>query len=263
MRLSNPVSLFFKCCLFAAFCFCTGCLDITEEYFFNTDQSGRYVMSMDLSKMMGKMGDSWQRQRDSLIELGRPLQVDSSFFVLDREPDSIRQFVQHPELFSKFKGRILLDYEKKKSIVQFSFDYKNLDELGFFWKEWQQYKHLSDSIQGKKTEQNGNELTDNDVPNFAGNQLPEVKFKGKKFSMVYQFKPDENQDVKGIMEDDNAFARNLLKSFKYNLVLHFPKEVKSFKGEGYKKDGKTVVLQTNFYDLAARQHGMNVEVKLK
>ena len=255
-----------KYALFAALCLLCGCFNLTEEYFFNADHSGRYVMSIDMSKITtstAKARQSWQRQKDSLIQLGRPLLIDSTFSVMDREPDSIRRFVRHPELFSKFKGRLLVDYENRKTVAQFSYDFRDLDELRFFWQEWQRYKYLADSIKGKRTEPQNDNAMNGAVPDFFGSQLPEFRWEGRDFNMSYQFKSGANQEMDELKNDDSAFARNLLKSFKYRIYLHFPKDVKSFKGEGYQKEGNTLSLESDLYELATARGGLSVEAKLK
>jgi|GEM_PF-6723200 len=251
-------------------CAATGCFNLTEEYFFNADKSGRYVVTFDLSRMINmsaKSRQSFEKQRDSLIAVGAPLVIDSSFSLLARDPDSIRQLIKNPALFEKSKGRMLLDFNKKQMLVQTIFEFKDLAELRLIQKEWQAYQHLKDSLKvGESTpkETSSDLPASDDFQGMASEKLPELSFDGRNFSMLYQFSPGGESEYSDIMNDDSSFGRNLLKSFKYNLVFHFPQEIKTVKGEGFTTLDKTVSFKSDFFEMMKfKDSGLNLEVKLK
>lgn len=250
----------------------TGCFDLTEEYFFNADKSGRYVVTFDLSRMItmtGKTRQSFEKQRDSLIAIGAPLVIDSTFSLLAREPDSLRRLIRNPGLFAKSQGRILLDYNKKQMLVQTAFEFKNVAELQQMQREWQAYQHLKDSLKAlhPAVESPPSDLpAGDDFQGMVSEELPELYYDGRKFSMHYRFSPGKSgsSDFSEIMSDESAFARNMLKSFKYNMVVHFPKDIKKASGEGFTVAGNTVSYKSNFFEMTKiKDKGLKVEVKLK
>jgi len=252
----------------AATCLATSCFNLTEEYFFNADKSGRYVMTFDLTRMMttGIGRQSFEKQRDSLIAIGAPLVIDSSFSLLARDPDSVRQLIKNPELFEKCSGRMLLDYDKKQMLVQMIFNFKDLPELRLMQAEWQAYQRLKDSLKAGTPDV---ENPASDLPSahgfqgFASEKIPEMRFDGRQFSMAYQFMPSSDSDYNEMLKDDSAFVRNMLKSLKYNLVFHFPSQVKKADGEGFAVEGKTVSYKTDFFNLLKfKDSPMKLDVKL-
>lgn len=253
-----------------------GCLDFTEEYFFNADKSGRYVSTIDLSRMANMTGKSRQefaRKRDSLIAIGAPLVVDSTVYYFQREPDSLKRLAKYPELFARFKGYMKLDYTTEKIIAQQILEFRDLAELKLFQEEWPVYQRLLDSLKGKPATENKSMESAGDLPasddfkQLLSEQSPSMSFDGKNFSMTYKFKPGKSDDsgLNEIMGDESAFARNMLKSFKYNLILHFPKNVKKVEGAGFAADGKTVSCKVNFLELMKYDEagGFVVKAKLK
>jgi len=254
----------------------TGCLDFTEEYSFNADKSGRYVGTFDLSRMAtmtGKSRQEFAHKRDSLLAIGAPLVVDSTAYYFQQEPDSFKRLAKYPELFSRFKGYMKMDYSNSTIIAQQIFDFKDVAELKLFQEEWTAYQHLLDSLKGKPATDQKNLEGSTDLPSSDGfkqlmsEQSPSIAFDGKNFSMTYRFKPGKSDDtgLTEIMGDESAFARNLLKSFKYNLVFHFPKNVKKVEGAGFTADGKTVSCKINFLELMKfdESGGFNIRVKLR
>ena len=252
-------------------CLLTGCFNLTEEYFFNADKSGRYVATYDLSRMItmtGKTRQSFEKQRDSLIAIGAPLVIDSSFSLLGREPDSLRRWIKNPALLDKARGRMWLDYNKKQMMVQTVFEFRDMAELRLMLREWRTYQHVKDSL---KAQNPGMESASTDLPTgdefqwVASERLPEIRFDGRNFSMQYHFAPGKNNsDFSDIMNDDSAFARNMLKSFKYNMIIHFPNDVKKMSGEGFTVAGNTISYKSDFLEMMKiKDTGLNAEVRLK
>jgi hypothetical protein len=260
------------CSLLFLTCLLTGCFDLTEEYLFNADHSGRYIVTFDLSSvinMSGKTRQSFEKQRDSLIAIGAPQVIDSSFSLLANEPDSLRRLLKHPELFARSTGRMLLDYNKKQILMQTIYEFKNIAELQQMQREWQEYQHTKDSLKALNPPAVKSRSSDlpasDDFQGMVSEYLPEIRYEGRKFSMQYRLTPGKNgnNDFSEIMNDESAFGRNILKSFKYNLILHFPKSVKKADGEGFTVTGNTVSCKSNFLELMkTRDKGLNVEVKL-
>ncbi|GAB4493787.1 MAG: hypothetical protein OHK0019_18490 [Saprospiraceae bacterium] len=256
--------------VFLIACVATSCFNLTEEYFFNADKSGRYVVTYDLSRMItmtAKSRQSFEKQRDSLIAVGAPLVIDSSFSLLARDPDSLRRLIKNPALFEKSSERMLLDYNKKQILVQTIFEFKDLAELRLIQMEWQAYQHLKDSLKTKEStpkETNSDLPASGDFQGLASEKLPELSFDGRNFSLSYQFSPGGKSDYSEIMNDDSSFGRNLLKSFKYNLVFHFPQEIKTVKGDGFTTFGKTVSFNSDFFEMMKfKDSGLKLDVKLK
>lgn len=224
MKLLRPIALLFALLAFSS------CFDITEEYWFKKDRSGRYEMSFDMS-MMG----SYQQMLQSLAEASDSTGQNpfrDTLLSMASLPDSVKLRLPHPELAERSKVALKM---KSGFKMTFIFDFKEANEINLFWENFSGL----DSLTGPG---NGDIGAFGSMRKMFNSAKTSVGWQGKTFA--YHAVPIE---IPG-MEDNpfgdmrnNPMLKMMLGSNTYTRRFHFDGKVKKVKGDHLKREGRHLV----------------------
>ncbi len=205
----------------------------TEKINLNNDGSGTYTLNMDMSAMMEAM----QEMRDSTATENPEIMdtiINFNDFLVEKK-DSIAKLPKDEqeklESLKDMKLRIATDESEGTFLMDFIFDFKNINEL----------KDLQNKIsKGSSINENKNEaavVSPTDVM---------FSFNGKKFERkVIEKKLTEEQKeaYKKSLEQSSSYMNEM----SYSLEYHFPKPIKSttYKDAKFSGDRKTIYIETN------------------
>lgn len=196
----------------------TGCINITEEIFLEKDGSGKYVMSLDMEKMM-EMVDMMKALAPDSAK-GKDMDMDGS--LMDSLQNSMGDLSSVPGI-TEFRKE-----KKDKNTYQISFRFKDI-------------KALNDAMR-KRNEKAANK---DDVYAFSRGNF--------EFRDTTNF--GVNNALNDLAGSDSAQAamemvRAMMGDMTYTTIYHFPGKVKNFSNKDAKldSDGKTLRLQVNMLD---------------
>jgi hypothetical protein len=212
--------------LIAIACLCiflTGCLNITEEIFLEKNGSGKYVSTMDMSKMK------------EMLDMVKAFAPDSSAGNMDLSKlDSISDMLGD---FNGIPGITNIKKEKKdENTYVVSFNFKDISALNEAMKR--KNKKDSATVQPK-----------GDFFSFSPGQFNcnDTSLSGINDAM---------KDMNGAPSDNDSMAmamtmiKGMMGDMKYTSIYHMPGKVTSFSNKlaTLSEDGKTVTLVLNLFD---------------
>ncbi|HNM24885.1 MAG TPA: hypothetical protein PKL15_05620, partial [Saprospiraceae bacterium] len=106
----------------------TSCFNITEEFWFNKDRSGRYQMSFEVPAAQSFMGMAQALQQAS-DSTGKD-QMRDTVLTFASLPDSIKRRLPYPALAERTQIALFM---KDKMQFTFMLDFKNVEEVNQFW----------------------------------------------------------------------------------------------------------------------------------
>jgi hypothetical protein len=217
--------------------FLTGCLNITEEIFLEKNGSGRYVSTLDMSKM---------KEMLDMVKAFAPDSTGSNEMDLSKL-DSISDMLGD---FSGIPGITNIKKEKKdENTYIVSFDFKDIASLN----EAMKRKNKKDSIQ-----------TAGDFFSFTPGQ----------FTCNDTSLSGINDAMKGLSgeqasNDSVAMAMTMMKGMmgdmKYTSIYHFPGKVTSYSNKlaTLSEDGKTLTLVLNLFDESQQNKTLQNKIQYK
>jgi len=226
--------------LIAISCLClflTGCLNITEEIFLEKNGSGRYVSTLDMSKM---------KEMLDMVKAFAPDSAGSNEMDLSKL-DSISDMLGD---FSGIPGITNIKKEKKdENTYTVSFDFKDIASLN----EAMKRKNKKDSVQ-----------TTGDFFSFTPGQ----------FTCNDTSLSGINDAMKGLngdqaSNDSVAMAMTMMKGMmgdmKYTSIYHFPGKVTSYTNKlaTLSEDGKTLTLVLNLFDESQQNKTLQNKIQYK
>lgn len=205
----------------------------TEKINLNNDGSGTYTLNMDMGAMMEamqKMGDSTDIEDPEVFDTI----INFNDFLIEKK-DSIAQLPKEEQeklqSLKDMKLHVATDESKGLFLMDFTFDFKNLNEL----------KDLQDKIsKGSSINENKNEeapVSPTDV---------RFSFDGKKFErkvIEKDLTEEQKEAYKKSMEQTSSYMDEMT----YSLEYHFPKPIKSssYKNAKFSADRKTLYIDTS------------------
>ncbi len=217
--------------------FLTGCLNITEEIFLEKNGSGRYVSTLDMSKM---------KEMLDMVKAFAPDSSGSNDMDLSKL-DSVSDMLGD---FSGIPGITNIKKEKKdENTYIVSFDFRDITALN----EAMKRKNKKDSVQAT-----------GDFFSFTPGQLTcnDTSLSGI------------NDAMKGLSgdqasNDSVAMAMTMMKGMmgdmKYTSIYHFPGKVTSYSNKlaTLSEDGKTLTLVLNLFDESQQNKTLQNKIQYK
>jgi len=214
----------------------TGCLNITEEIFFEKNGSGKYISTLDLSKMK------------EMLDMLKAFAPDSTGTKeLDgTKLDSVADMLGD---FSGIPGITDIRKEKKdENTYSVSFRFSNIKALN----EAMKRKNKKDSV-----------VTTGDFFSFSSGEFScnDTSLSGLNSAMKGLNEPQPN--------DSMAMAVNMMKGMmgdmKYTSIYHFPGKVTSYSNKlaTVSEDGKTLTLVLNLFDESQQNKTLQNKVQFK
>ena len=231
----------------------TSCFNITEEFWFNKDRSGRYQMSFEVPAAQSFMGMAQALQQAS-DSTGKD-QMRDTVLTFASLPDSIKRRLPYPALAERTQIALFM---KDKMQFTFMLDFKNVEEVNQFWDNFSSL----DTISGPG---NSGELGGlASVHNVLNSMKNQVHWEGKQLVAKY-----ETVEVPGAMDNpmlemkNNPMLKLMLGSNTYTQVFHFEGKVKKVSGKNLKKDGHTVKASYPLVDVITNPELLSYSIKLR
>jgi len=203
--------------------FLTGCLNITEEIFLDKNGSGKYISTLDMSKMK------------EMLDMVKAFAPDSSAGNMDLSKlDSVSDMLGD---FSGIPGITNIKKEKKdENTYVVSFDFKDI-------------KALNEAMKRKNKKDSAIAQPKGDFFSFSPGQFNcnDTSLSGINDAM---------KDLNGAPSDNDSMAmamtmiKGMMGDMKYTSIYHMPGKVTSVSNKlaTISEDGKTVTLVLNLFD---------------
>lgn len=247
MKFIRPIALLLSLCL------CAGCFDITEEFWFNKDHSGRYEMSIDLASM-GQMMSMMQQMVPKNDSAGAgPDMPKDTLILLATLPDSIKRRLPFPALADQSSVAMKMQGGFK---ITFACNFQDVSQIGQFWENF----YAMDSVSH-----------DDKLGSMAGfrtilnNVQSDLKWEGKTLRLHAEAAelPGGVNPLGEAGGMDNPMVKMMLGSNKYRQKFHFAGKVKSAKGQGIQRDGKDAWATHPLVDVLEDPGVLSCTIKVK
>jgi hypothetical protein len=203
---------------FVALLFLGGCINITEEVFLEKDGSGKYVMTLDMEKMMEMMEMAKAFAPDSLQDQSLDLNM------MDSLENAMGDLSTVPGITEFTKGK------KDKNTYEISFRFKDIRALNEAMRKRNQKATATEDAYAF----NPGTFEFRDTTSFGLNNI------------MKELDQSQTDSVMAAME----MMRTIMGDMTYNTIYHFPGKVTNFtnKNATLDPDGKTLRLQVNLFD---------------
>lgn len=240
----------------------TGCLDIVEDMTIQSNGTGTYKTTMDMSgmmemiEMMAAMDTSAKKGETELFSKD----VDTTMLMKDFSDTASNLTAEQKRFFAKGKLNMKMSKADKKFILAMEFPFESLKEMETLAKMTEGGKGLSMLGKAQNNPMLDGAAGDAGFPSMDGlfdmkyqNGLLERKLNSDKLAA---FLKDEKMQQ---MEQ----AGEMLEQMKMQTVIHLPAPAKNITGEKVKlsDDRRTVTIQTSIYDLFKNPAAMAYRVE--
>ncbi|MCF6306548.1 MAG: hypothetical protein L3J09_01185 [Flavobacteriaceae bacterium] len=225
----------------------------TETMTLNEDGSGRMTISMDLSEMMGMMGemgkDSTMVKTDTIISFKE---------IFEEKKDSISKLSAEEKeklkALENYSVHMNMDPETNKMIVDIFSDFKDVSESNDLMKAFEEMDDVMPNM-GADDKKQDEEADDNNVA---------VRYSFKKGV----FKRDAyivDVEKHKTQVDSMASIESFMGAMTYKIKYTFPRKIKSASVEDalYSADGKTIEFERSFVDYIKNPDVLDLEVELE
>jgi hypothetical protein len=209
------------------------CFEVSEEYYFENDGSGKATFTIDMSQSLGML-----KLIQSMDSTGVSLKTDSLF-----ENKEVLESLAQIEGITNVKNLS----DTSTGIISYSYGFKNIEALN---------KALA--IKG-----NNNPFGMGGIQERGKNSF--VK-KGKTITRIFELSQAEDLPGNQLGEsEEDAMAETFLEDAKWKVTYHFNSKVKKASGTNtvLEDDKKTVVSTVKFLDLSKGKTKLNCTIKLK
>ncbi|MFK5983192.1 MAG: hypothetical protein QM499_09780 [Flavobacteriaceae bacterium] len=224
----------------------------TETMTLNEDGSGRMTVSMDLSEMMGMMGDM---EKDSTMV--KTDTIISFKDVFKEKKDSISQLPteeqQKLKTLENYSIHMNIDPEAKKMIVDIFTDFDDVSESNDLMKAFEEMDGVVPSMGG------GNSKEEDGNDNNVGVKYSFKRGVFKRDSYIIDLEKHKAQ------VDSITSIESFMSAMTYKIKYTFPRKIKSASVEDalFSSDGKTIEFERSFVDYIKNPDVMDLEVKLE
>ncbi|NBP68331.1 MAG: hypothetical protein EBU52_06260 [Cytophagia bacterium] len=232
--------LFYFLCIVSVFSL-TSCITIIEEIFLNKDGSGKFLLTVDLSAVMGMKemlaGKLNSANSDSLSLLQE--KFDSIIYFNDMK-DSVRRTLSYPHLVEKAHLQLKGDEEAGILKVTVHFPFKNVEEINQFQQDIQRY--------GKGG------LNKEMTSDFLGYQTNFSKTK-KSIERVTTY-----GEAKEVKEEDRlaeSMSKMMFATARVKSIYHLPGKIKSTTIPGATVKGNQCEVELSYPDFINRKKTMD------
>jgi hypothetical protein len=232
--------LFYFLCIVSVFSL-TSCITIIEEIFLNKDGSGKFLLTLDLSAVMGMKemlaGKLSTTNSDSSSFLQE--KFDSIIYFSDMK-DSVRRTLSYPHLVEK--GHLQLKGDEEENVMQVTihFPFANLEEINQFQQDIHRY-----GAGGVNKQMN---------PDFLGYQ---TTFSGAKKSIQRQTIFSEAKEMKEEDKLTESMAKMMFATARVKTIYHLPGKIKSTTIPGAIIKGNQCELELPYPDFINRKKSVD------
>ncbi len=230
--------------LVVSVCF-TGCIDIIEDLVLRKDGSGKYTLTMDMSKMMSDPMLKGMMEADEKNEVK---DMDSIVYFKDL-PDSVTK--DNPDLWSRVSMRIVNNSAKESFFVKINLDFKDVSEIGYLSANLNKVMDatMSNPLAGDQPSQGG--------PSGLIDEGLSYVLNGKE--LVRTSKPP-NEDVSN---EDLDMLKNFMGDAEYRMNFELPGKVRKVTLPNAKVEGKKVVVVVPFLQMMEKKTDLGGSIRFK
>lgn len=228
----------------------TGCFDILEDIGINKDGSGSYSLTFDMD---GIIQDPFMKQmlldavkNEGVIDMG-----ELENFVLDstvyfRDDPKFAKYKDNKILWETAKMHMVVNEGKGKMFINFGFDFNNVDDIGTFFKSFNEDSDAQKMFAGFDQIVSGSTFV----------------FKKKSLTRLPSEKGDESLAA-NFNEEDMAMLKMFLANSKLKTSYNFPGKVKKSSIPNSVVDNNEVSVAISLMDLMEGTAKMNGEISFK
>lgn len=225
----------------------TGCLDVMEEIHLNRDGSGKYAVTIDMSKlfedefMKEMMKSSLQEEGGLNVGDGGFPEMDTVIYFKDMPAE---QKGERPEFWDKVRSNIVMSEEKGKFMTVIQLDFDNAEDIAYL------FANL-DAI-GEGSSQLGS-------PSVGGVLPTGVAYSVTKNVLSRKSGKSESDTASEEMEMMKLF----LGDASYKTVYHLPGKVVKANIPGAKINNNTVTVEAELLDIWEGNSTLDGTIKFK
>ena len=226
----------------------TGCIDIVEEVFINKDGSGKYLVTMDMSSLMGPemkgmMQEMMQQEGEDDPSMEN-IELDSMIYFKDINPEMLEE-LERPDVFKSAFMHMQMSDSKEMMVIEFGLDFKDISDIDYFNKNLDKL--------GEGNPMGGG---------IDGGLLPKVD---KLFSLngktLTRHPTPEGSEM--FSDEEMEFASMMFATATYKTVYHFPGKVKKTSIPGAKIQGNELVVEESMINIIKGEAKLDGTVKFK
>lgn len=240
-------------CLLALVC-CTGCFDVTEEYWFNKDRSGRYEFNLDMSTMGGFMS-LMQNMAPNDSTGARPDMPKDTLIRLSTLPDSVKNLLPHPALLEHVQAEIKMQDAFR---IKIGLDFQDVAQVEQLW---QNFSAMTQRTPGETGAVGGMAVMYQSLVSAT----TRCAWSGK--TLELRTSPVEREEDAGLTPfgsvSDNPMLGMMFANNKYRQILHFSSGVRTVKGKNLRRDGKDVSAVYPLTDVIKNPEILSCSIKVK
>lgn len=232
----------------------TSCFNITEEFWFNKDRSGRYQMTFDVPAAESFMG-MFQAMQQASDSTGKN-ELRDTVLNMASLPDSIKRRLPYPALADRTKIAVSM---KQKMQFSFMLDFKDVEEVNRFWDNFSRLDSVSGP--GNSGELGGIAAMHNTLNSMKNS----VHWEGKQLVVNYESadKPTPGMDNPMLEMKNNPMLKLMFANNTYSQIFHFEGKVKKVSGKNIKKDGRTVTATYPLSDVITHPETLTCSIKMR
>lgn len=233
--------------------FLTGCLEVLEDVYLNADGSGKYQITMDMSKLfsdpMLKSIIDEQAKKEAGADMDAPLEMDSIMYFRDA-PEFNQLNAEDQSLIKDVAIKMNASESEEEMIIQMVFPFKTLDDFAKMGKVMEKLDINKEG--GGAAGMMGNGMFGTQGAQFALNKR-----------MLSRLPMPDASKLLGQDEDNLAMMKMFFEGASYTTVYHLPGKVKKTNIPNATVDGKMVTVENNFLDILEGKAKIAGDIKFK
>lgn len=237
----------------------TSCLDMIEEVYLNSDGSGEYILTVDMSGLFSDPMMSELMMNSMKEETGADqLEVDSVITIREMSGGSLPASLTEKELdvLNRAEMRMQMSESKKMGLIKISFAFNNVAEMTDFQTAFSKISEESEDGAGAAGGMGG--LMGGGL---TGNNTSLWMLSGR--TLTREIPPADTAALDDIDDETMSMMKMFFSDATWQTIYHLPGKVKKCSIEGADIDGKTVTIEYPFLDLMEEQPDMGGEIKFK
>jgi hypothetical protein len=234
----------------------SGCFEMLEDVYLNSDGTGKYQITMDMSGMfedpfMGEMmKKSMQEQTGS-----EELEIDSLISFSEMNPGGLPPTLtdKDRELIGRTEIRMRMSEKEKTGMIVFSFPFNNMDELNGFQEAFSRIQEDGGS-EGMGGFLGSSGMLDGSKTNWS--------LSGRTLNREVDVS-DAAEQLEAMDDETMDMMKMFLADATFTTTYHLPGKVKKCTIPDAKVNGKTVTLSYSILDAMEDQPNTGGTIKFK
>jgi hypothetical protein len=233
----------------------SGCFEMLEDIYLNSDGSGKYQITMDMSGMfddpfMGEMMKNSMMEQTGSDEL----EIDSLISFSELSPGGLPPTLtdNDRELIGRTEIRMRMSDKEKIGTIVFSFPFNNMDELNSFQEAFGRIQE--EGGQGGMGSLLGSGMTNGAKTNWS--------LSGRTLNRDVDTAAAA-EELEEMDDETMEMMKMFMAESTFTTVYHLPGKVKKCTIPGAAVEGKTVTLSYNMLDAMEEQPETGGTIKFK